>query len=161
MQQLCLEFARSPIPGFEGYSIDPHGNVYGKNAKPLATFLAGGYQKTMLNKRPCYIHILILKTFVGERPPGKEARHKNGIRTDNRLSNLCWGTKKQNARDRKRERQGCYLPKISPETKYKAQVLYEEGHSREVIALAVGCDVRTVRRWIAKHNWQRLCNQRA
>lgn len=155
MQQLCLEFARSPIPGFEGYSIDPHGNVYGKSNKPLVTFLAGGYHKIMLNKRPCYIHHLVLRTFVGERLPGQEARHKNGDRTDNRVSNLCWGTKKQNARDRKKERGGSYAPRIPIERKQQAQNLYEQGMGREAIALAVGCDVRTIRRYIQKYNWER------
>lgn len=160
MQQLCLEFERAPIPGFNGYTIDPHGNVYGKTAKPLATFLAGGYRKIMLNKRPCYIHHLVLKTFVSERPPGHEARHKNGDRLDNRVSNLCWGTKKQNARDRKRERD-CYNPKIPPERKQQAQVLYEQGIGREAIALQVGCDVRTIRRYIQKYKWERRNNQDA
>lgn len=154
MQQLCLEFERSPIPGFDGYSIDRFGNVYGKFRRPLASFLAGGYQKITLNKQHCYVHHLVLRTFVGERPPGHEARHKNGDRLDNRAVNLCWGTKKQNARDRLKVRE-CYRPKISEEQRERARDLYEAGVGREAIASLVGCDVCTIRRYIQKYNWER------
>lgn len=46
------------------------------------------------------IHALLLEAFVGPCPPGMECRHLNDVRTDNRLENLVWGTKKQNAEDR-------------------------------------------------------------
>jgi hypothetical protein len=36
--------------------------------------------------------------------PGHEARHGNAIRTDNHLSNLSWGTKRQNRGDQERHR---------------------------------------------------------
>lgn len=38
----------------------------------------------------------VLEAFVGVRPDGTEASHKNGICTDNRLENLCWETRKAN-----------------------------------------------------------------
>lgn len=49
-----------------------------------------------------WIHILVLETFVGPCPPKMECRHLNGEPDDNRLDNLAWGTRKQNAADRKR-----------------------------------------------------------
>lgn len=48
------------------------------------------------------IHHLVLESFVGSRPDGMECRHLNGNPGDNRLANLCWGTKKQNSDDRDR-----------------------------------------------------------
>jgi hypothetical protein len=49
---------------------------------------------------PQGIHVLVLKTFVGECPEGMECRHLDDNPSNNRLSNLCWGTKKENAGDR-------------------------------------------------------------
>ncbi len=48
------------------------------------------------------VHQLVLEAFVGPRPEGFEAGHENGIYTDNRLSNLSWITKIENAADRTR-----------------------------------------------------------
>jgi hypothetical protein len=42
------------------------------------------------------VHTLVLSTFVGERPPGFEGRHVNGDASDNRLSNLAWGSRTAN-----------------------------------------------------------------
>ena len=46
-----------------------------------------------------YIHRLVMETFQGIRPDGKECCHRNGVRSDNRLSNLYWGTRSDNIRD--------------------------------------------------------------
>lgn len=45
------------------------------------------------------VHQLIMRTFVGPPPAGQEVRHKNGDPTDNRLSNLEYGTRRQNILD--------------------------------------------------------------
>jgi hypothetical protein len=42
---------------------------------------------------------LVLETFVGPCPPGKECRHLNDISTDCRLVNLTWGTRLENRQD--------------------------------------------------------------
>ena len=38
--------------------------------------------------------MLVLEAFVGPKPAGKETRHLDGNETRNRLSNLKWGTRK-------------------------------------------------------------------
>ncbi|WP_261496704.1 NUMOD4 motif-containing HNH endonuclease [Burkholderia multivorans] len=48
------------------------------------------------------VHRLVLLAFRGLPLDGQEACHKNGIGTDNRLSNLRWDTHLENNRDRKR-----------------------------------------------------------
>jgi len=45
------------------------------------------------------VHQLVLRAFVGPRPKGKESLHINGKATDNRLSNLRYGTRSENLRD--------------------------------------------------------------
>jgi len=42
------------------------------------------------------IHQLVLEAFVGMRPEGKEANHKNLNRLDNRLENLEWISHSEN-----------------------------------------------------------------
>lgn len=48
------------------------------------------------------VHTLVLETFVGPRPLGQQARHRNGKSIDNRRSNLVWGTSTQNTADKAR-----------------------------------------------------------
>ena len=52
------------------------------------------------NRKKCMIHKLVLATFVGPCPIDMESRHLNGIRHDNRLMNLRYGTKKENMSDK-------------------------------------------------------------
>jgi len=107
-----------PIPNFPGYHIGSDGSVWSSNQHPLwihkpprpwhqiATSTDHwGYTQVNLNnvetKRHLSkkVHILLLEIFVGPRPPGMYALHKNDVRTDNRLDNLYWGTRMDNVRD--------------------------------------------------------------
>jgi hypothetical protein len=45
------------------------------------------------------VHALVLEAFVGPRPPGMECRHLDGDPKNNRLENLCWGTRTENIED--------------------------------------------------------------
>jgi len=49
-----------------------------------------------------YVHQLVLETFVGPRPEGRQCRHLNGNSLDNRLENLSWGTASEDNYDRVR-----------------------------------------------------------
>lgn len=46
------------------------------------------------------IHVLVLEAFIGPCPEGMECCHRDGSRSNNRVDNLRWGTKKENASDR-------------------------------------------------------------
>lgn len=48
------------------------------------------------------VHRLVLEAFVGPCPPGMETRHVNdNNRTNNDLTNLAWGTKRENMEDQR------------------------------------------------------------
>lgn len=63
------------------------------NGYPITVFSVKNKSKTM------YIHQLLLKAFVRMPNKGEECLHKNGIKTDFRLENLEWGTRKENFLD--------------------------------------------------------------
>ena len=128
-----------PVVGYEGfYEVSDHGRVRSLDRTiyrnystgPRATKLQGkvlrlqnthngsgqvyvsvrlGAKSTMVK-----VHRLLLTAFVGPCPAGMETRHLNGDPSDNRLSNLQWGTVAENTADRGRhgnfthgERNGC------------------------------------------------------
>lgn len=47
------------------------------------------------------IHVAVAETWLGPRPTGKEAAHKNGDCLDNRPSNLKWATSLENSADKR------------------------------------------------------------
>lgn len=108
-----------PIPGWEGiYEASDHGRVrsldrliiyangdrhYTKGRVLSACDNGHGYLTVTLSRNNLeirrYVHRLVLETFIGPAPEGMEACHGNAKRHDNRLSNLRWGTKLENAQD--------------------------------------------------------------
>lgn len=65
--------------------------------------IPSGYQVVHLlsrgRSRRIFLHRVVLEAFVGPRPEGMVCRHLDGDKTNNSVSNLCWGTQKQNVRD--------------------------------------------------------------
>jgi len=45
------------------------------------------------------VHVLVCEAFHGPKPKGMECLHWNDIPSDNRASNLRWGTRSENLRD--------------------------------------------------------------
>lgn len=95
------------IPGFPGYFITKDGRIWSNKQRKLWRRLKldrDGYFQVDLWKEKrsifCGVHRLVLETYVGPCPEGMQCRHLNGVRTDNRLDNLCWGTPKENMQDR-------------------------------------------------------------
>jgi len=95
-----------PIPGHEGqYEVSNHGrvrsfrqSVNGKIRKPTPS-VDGHLYITLGRGVNTTVHALVLLTFIGPRPTGKECCHNDGNPSNNCLSNLRWDTHKENARD--------------------------------------------------------------
>ncbi len=116
------------IPGYDGfYEISTYGNVrsltrfvpYGRHkgmtykGKDLTLFITNSYPSVKLSKagltKTIYVHELVLLAFEGDRPASSERseiRHLDGDKLNNKLSNLKYGTTKENAADRKLHSQG-------------------------------------------------------
>ncbi|MBT2467829.1 NUMOD4 motif-containing HNH endonuclease [Streptomyces sp. ISL-66] len=105
-----------PVPGFEGlYLVSSEGRIFSKERIYPTGWRRGprlmrlnlgkhGYLRISLKDshgiRSTYqVHRLVARAFLGEPQPGHQARHLNGVRTDNRLDNLAWGTASENSFD--------------------------------------------------------------
>jgi hypothetical protein len=91
------------IKDFPKYYIDKDANVYSSlTNKVLKPGLdTKGYKQVNLSKNgkvyTCRVHRLVAKTFIPNTDNKPCINHINGIRTDNRIDNLEWCTKSENA----------------------------------------------------------------
>lgn len=91
-----------PVPGYEGlYEVSDMGNFrnvkFGRT-KHVTPDKEGYVQVRLCKNGKATTHRaarLVLAAFVGDNP-SMEAAHINNIRTDNRLTNLCWQTRTAN-----------------------------------------------------------------
>ncbi len=91
------------VQGYEGlYKVSDKGYVKNiRSNRILSTSYSHGYKIVKLSKnnklKTFYIHRLVLGTFTGNRRD-LQVNHKNGIKTDNSLTNLEWTTRSENIR---------------------------------------------------------------
>lgn len=104
------------ILGFEGYQASTHGRirsltrlkVYANGGarwlrgRILKPWRCGEYLQIELAGKTFLVHRLILETFVGPCPPGKECAHWDGVHSNCRPENLRWATRLENTDDRRR-----------------------------------------------------------
>lgn len=167
----------SDISGFEafvGYRVSRDGRVESCRSyrggltdrwRELRPSRAGRYVHTILNcngvRRTSMVHHLVLLAFGPPRPPGQQARHKDGDRQNNHIDNLCWGTAKQNSEDRDRhgrtargERQGG--AKLTTEEVKKILRLHAAGRSGLSISAEIGVSSNTIYRIINGESWKHV-----
>lgn len=93
------------IPGFPRYAINEDGELISfQHPKPI--FLKPqfdpktGYLKVRIKSstgtRGAYIHDLVARAFIGERPQGHDIDHRDGNKLNNSVSNLHYVTRKEN-----------------------------------------------------------------
>jgi len=113
------------LPDFPGYCFGNDGSVWSRWIKTVTPGRPGsssalsdewrklktpkssrGYLQVSLKNasgsvsRGLRVHQLILTAFIGPMPDGQEACHNDGDRINCRLSNLRWGTKHENMKDK-------------------------------------------------------------
>lgn len=110
-----------PVLGYEGiYEVSDYGRVRGvdriincRDGRRLrvqgsmraldSSAYADGRKTVQLSvgkrMRSYRVAALVLEAFVGPRPPGQEACHRDGNPTDDRLANLRWDTRSGNMQD--------------------------------------------------------------
>jgi hypothetical protein len=88
------------------------------------------------------VHQLVLLTFIGPAPAGLEVLHKNGIPTDNSISNLRYDTRSENMTDRYRH-SGKGL-KLTVDNVIQIRKLLCEGIPQRQIAKTFGVSDTTI-----------------
>lgn len=150
-----------------GITVFEDGTIIGKRGKPLKaspnsdgypSFDAWGANGKWVKFA---VHRVVCEAFHGPRPfPKAEVRHLNGIKTDNRASNLKWGTHAENMADKKLhgtdaagERSG--TTKLTWEQVREIRTRYVSGGPRrEELAIEYGlpfgtlCALLTGKTWI-------------
>lgn len=108
-----------------------------------------------------FVHRLVLEAFVGPCPPGMECRHLDGDPTNNHISNLAWGTPKENAEDRERhgrtakgEKQG--YAKLTADDVREIVSQAKAGVSQRRIASAIGTTQSNVWRIVSGDSWNHV-----
>lgn len=97
----------------EKYFIDANGDVWSSQnwrgyglRKLVPSLNSHGYLTVKVccsgGMKKAFVHKLVCTAFHEEKPSCEyEVRHLDGNKENNNAYNLCWGTKKENAHDRK------------------------------------------------------------
>ena len=161
-----------PIPSSPGYAATSDGHIvsldqitFGRHLK-RRILKPGWHPKNDYGSVDCRgkirtVHSLVLEAFVGPRPEGMECRHLNGDRKDNRIENLRWGTRAENAQDRvihgtdsKGERSG--QAKLTEWDVVAIRSLAESEIPRDIIAEAHQVSQSTVSEIYTRQTWRHL-----
>jgi hypothetical protein len=109
----------------------------------------------------CYVHHLVLEAFVGPRGDGEEARHLDGHRDNAALSNLSWGTAKENTADKRNhgtyhegERHG--QSKLTTADVLAIRRLSRNGVSRKRLGKLFGVHSGTISQVVLRYTWKHV-----
>lgn len=101
-----LDESFKQIEGLDSYYVSKDGVVVSvvkgtpKKLKPHKH--RNGHLRIKVKRKNFPVHRLVIETWVGPAPSPKHVvRHLNDVHGDNRHTNLCWGTIKENSADAK------------------------------------------------------------
>jgi hypothetical protein len=135
--------------GHEGQILKPWLTVHG--------YEVVGLYRPGFNQRKA-VHQLVAEAFIGPCPPGEEVRHGPNGKPDNRASQLCYGTRKQNHADKHRdgtsnqgERHG--IAKLTDAIVAECRIRHAAGETQESLADEFGVNKATMHHAIRGMTW--------
>lgn len=113
------------------------------------------------NMRKMWVHRAVLLAWDREPLPGEECRHLNDIPTDNRLKNLCWGTRIENVADKRRNGGIPYGERAGTHKLTDIQVLeirekYSKDKSSSDLSVEYGVSKNTILQIVKGNKWRHL-----
>jgi hypothetical protein len=177
------------IEGFPGYRVGSDGTVWtlyeakggslpggvgqggmklGTKWKPLKASPAGNDKGLRVGlcgrdgKRVSrFVSNLVLEAFVGPRPEGMVCRHGPLGKYCNNLTNLQWGTQKENIADKYRDGTRIFgvkhhEAKMTPETVRQARIEYATGVSCLSLSKKYGISCNTMRAVLKRQTWKEV-----
>lgn len=106
--------------------------------------------------KTCFVHHLVLEHFVGPRPKGMEARHKDDNPENNRLDNLRWSSHKKNISDIWKNKGIHHACKLNEIQVIQIRELYKKGVSCIKIAQQLNSNQSTVRDIAFRRTWRHI-----
>lgn len=142
------------------YRINNIGEIIGPTQKLLRPMKSeSGHLYVFINRKKRFVHRLVLEAFCGRCPNGMECRHLDGDPSNNNISNLRWGTKKENVEDRRRHGR-MPVPHLSQFTKLKPKdipvirLLHENGNSSRSIGKIFHTSHVTIQKIVRDERWK-------
>ena len=94
-----------PVEGFDGYEISSDGRVRrGGRLLKIKLDRQGYHAASMWRDRRPHTRLiapLVAAAFIGPKPAGEVVRHRNGVKSENTVGNLQYGTPAENAQDKR------------------------------------------------------------
>jgi hypothetical protein len=129
--------------------------------------LTNGYQGVTLSDGNGYyrteaVHVLVLETFVGDRPSvTHDGAHTDGDRSNNALENLSWKTKSENERDKVRHGTHARGERDANARLTETDVLairrrHAAGESGRDLATAFGVTATQISRIVLRQSWNHV-----
>lgn len=158
-----------PIPDYEEfYLVSDHGRVFSlrnelllspRTSNKYGHLAVALYKHGKLSREDWNVHVLVLVAFVGPRPEGMCCRHFPDRNTsNNKLTNLQWGTHQENMQDRDRDGNNRMI-RHSDEEVIQAIEMRQQGKKLKEIATVFGVTDKCVSRWVSGHR-RKTCGTR-
>lgn len=139
-----------------GYMVSSYGRVIGAKGSILKPWKhRSGHLYVALGKGDKHqVHRLVIEAFGEPQPHGTECRHLDGNPTNNHISNLAWGTRKENIDDHKSHKDRHAKSKFSfaEAAAIRALLTGRYGEQKEM-ADKLGVSVSTIHRIANNHTY--------
>lgn len=136
------------------YLANRRGLVFSVRSRKVLKTSKGKYPRVTIRQKGklknCYVHDLIALTFIGPKPKGFEVCHTNGNGRDCRSKNLRYGTRRENALDRRKHGTQCpkgianKLCKLNKKELLWARREMKNGYSARALSVLLEVSHRTL-----------------
>lgn len=114
------------IPGQPGYRVSEDGQVKGPKGVRKQSTQSVGYLYVPIKGRNYLVHRLVADVFVPNPEGHPLVLHKDGTRTNNKATNLYWGTQKDNMEDKIRHGRSKEMRRTGPPSNARLNDVKEE-----------------------------------